>query len=200
MGLLESHVGDQVEARSHIQSIEALPRYRSLMPTVHLEEGARAEGNGSEMSMELRTAEAVSERMAGRSFELLFERGAEEEKRAEIEERLRVEKDRSLFMKTHEDHEKERLLEDLRDRVEKVVSLEMERDEMRDKMGRMEALLREDEETTLRRQVWLLQQNEEALAHSFHTLTAQKTLLLDENRVLQQKLRRKSTKLQALRF
>ena len=77
----------------------------------------------------------------------IFDRSAEEEKRHEINQKLALyqEDHKPVFLKNYEDYEKDRILEDLKDRVNKVVELEMKLDEMAEKIQRMEYLLEEED-------------------------------------------------------
>lgn len=66
-------------------------------------------------------------------------------KRHEINRKLEEFKkqEKPVFLKNADDYEKDQILNDLKDRVNKVVSLEMRIDEMAEKIHHMEQLLEE---------------------------------------------------------
>jgi hypothetical protein len=96
-------------------------------------------------------------------------------------------------------HEREKniILKDLQSRVDKVVKLEMELDEERDKNRTLEATMT-DGEKILKKKVNTLENNLEQLTQMYHQLNTQKSTLKVDNQVTEKKLARKTERILGL--
>jgi len=93
--------------------------------------------------------------------------------------------------------EKQLILKDLQNRVDKVVKLEMDLDESKEKYKGLEASMSEGDKS-MRRKVNSLERNLEQLTLMYHQLASQKSLLKVDNQVFERKVQRKNEKITEL--
>jgi kinesin family protein 5 len=96
--------------------------------------------------------------------------------------------------KKHWEHERDLILIDLKNRVDKVVKLEMDLDEAREAYRTLEGSLSRDDQA-LKQRTNKLERNNEQLTLMYHQVVSEKSVLKVDLQVLERKLQRKDEKI-----